>query len=954
MRSTSQPEANFAAQKVPLTNLAARQLPTLSFILLTHATISHIGAFAYCCKNFPLFTQIPIFATIPVISLGRTLLQDIYASTPLAATFLPSSTGDTLSSSPTETFRSGVLRPAPTDEEITNYFAKVNPLKYSQPHSPVPSSFSAPLEGLVLTAYNAGHTVGGTIWHIQHGMESIVYAVDWNQSRENVIAGAAWFGGTGASGAEVIEQLRKPTALVCSSKGGDKLGFSGGRKKRDDLLVDNIRSSLAKGGTILIPTDSSARVLEIAYVLEHAWREAFTTAEGDRVLKGSKLYLASKNAIGTMRLARSLLEWMDEGIVREFEGEEANSTVRTHARSDSQQKVQNGKATKPAGQFEFNHLKMLERKGQVDKILHSEGPKVILASDSSIDWGFSKAALLEIAKKPENLIIMTERINSTNPAGTSPRSSMSRTLWQWFQARQDGVALESGQDGGQIEQVHTGGRELEVVQTSRARLEGNEQLLYQQYVATQRQLQTSLQSRNEETLETVNDVADEVSSSSSEESDSEQQGRALNVSAAIGHASRKDVGISDKDLGINILIRRKGVYDYDVRGKRGKERMFPFIQERKRGDEFGDYIKPEDFRRAEEREEADAQVTKSSDPRAETKLGQKRKWDEAADSRVNGRGSANGVNKRQQVSRIDDAEMNGVDGESADDEVSDEEVEVDSFEGPSKAVFHTTTISVNARLAFVEFTGLHDQRSLQLLIPLISPRKLILTGGTAGETAALALDCKDILALKEGESTEESVADIFTPNQGQVVDASVDTNAWMVKLSRSLVKALHWQSLRNLGIVALTGELKRDQPKEEASLPEGSKKKQKLMKQEEEAANTTSSTEATGKEVVPLLDVVPASVAGTTRSLTQPLHVGDLRLADLRRTLQAGGHTAEFRGEGTLLIDGMVAVRKLGTGRIEVESASNAQMGAMMSRYDGSFYAVKQEIYRGLAIVGGA
>ena len=46
-------------------------------------------------------------------------------------------------------------------------------------------------------------------------MESIVYAVDWNQARENVIAGAAWFGGVG--GAEVIEQLRKPTALVAAA-----------------------------------------------------------------------------------------------------------------------------------------------------------------------------------------------------------------------------------------------------------------------------------------------------------------------------------------------------------------------------------------------------------------------------------------------------------------------------------------------------------------------------------------------------------------------------------------------------------------------------------------------------------------------------------------------------------------------------------------------------------------
>lgn len=29
---------------------------TLSFILLTHATTSHIGAFAHCCKHIPVFT----------------------------------------------------------------------------------------------------------------------------------------------------------------------------------------------------------------------------------------------------------------------------------------------------------------------------------------------------------------------------------------------------------------------------------------------------------------------------------------------------------------------------------------------------------------------------------------------------------------------------------------------------------------------------------------------------------------------------------------------------------------------------------------------------------------------------------------------------------------------------------------------------------------------------------
>jgi cleavage and polyadenylation specificity factor subunit 2 len=84
--------------------------------------------------------------------------------------------------------------------------------------------------------------------------------------------------------------------------------------------------------------------------------------------------------------------------------------------------------------------------------------------------------------------------------------------------------------------------------------------------------------------------------------------------------------------------------------------------------------------------------------------------------------------------------------------------------------------------------------------------------------------------------------------------------------------------------------------------------------------------------------------------VAQPLHVGDLRLADLRKIMQSSGHTAEFRGEGTLLIDGSVIVRKTGTGRIEVESMGVAAGG---SSGGNSFYAVRGKIYEGLAVVAG-
>ncbi|KAJ5095578.1 hypothetical protein NUU61_004934 [Penicillium alfredii] len=965
-----------------------KHIPTLSLILLTHATPAHIGAFVHCCKTFPLFTQIPIYATSPVIALGRTLLQDLYGSAPLAATFLPQASISEPGASSTASAVGSVgglrgdaeaagstgriLLQPPTTEEIARYFSIIQPLKYSQPHQPVPSPFSPPLNDLTLTAYNAGHTVGGTIWHIQHGMESIVYAVDWNQARESVVAGASWFGGSGASGTEVIEQLRKPTALICSSKGGDKFAPSGGRKKRDDLLLDMIRSSLAKGGTVLIPTDTSARVLELAYALEHAWRDA-ATGDKEDVLQGAGLYLAGRKVNTTMRLARSMLEWMDENIVREFEAAEGvDATAGQRPGGQGQDK----NASKGVGPFTFKHLRTIERQKRLEKLLADQGPKVILASDTSLAWGFSKESLRQVASGPNNLLLLTEsfRKEKTEAAveETPDEMTLGGIIWQWYEERQDGVALEKGSDGELIEQVHSGGRDLTWSDVHRAPLEAGEQLLYQQYLATKRQLEDTSQTRGQENLETAADALDDRSSStSSEDSESEQQGRALNFSTSLAHANRNKLALSDQDLGINILLRRKNVYDYDVRGKKGRERMFPYVAPRKKGDEYGEFIRPEEYLRAEEREEIDMQQRRSD---AQTKLGQKRLWDETVGP--SGRRSSGGAvgRKRQQLTRdgqrldsnaADDLSI-ASDAEGADVAASsDDEANTQGFEGPAKAVYNKETITINARIAFVDFTGMHDKRSLEMLIPLIQPQKLILVGGLKEETLALATECKKLLAAKPGIDASAPAADasaiVFTPANGELVDASVDTNAWMVKLSNALVRRLNWQHVRNLGVVALTAQLRGPKPAVEDEDGETAGKKMKLLK--DEAASTAVAPTSNGSDikstdkpdVLPLIDTLPVSLAAGTRSMARPLHVGDLRLADLRKLMQAAGHTAEFRGEGTLLIDKCVAIRKSGTGKIEIEAtAQSATNQPALGRGAGSFLAVKKKIYEGLAVVAGS
>ncbi len=842
-------------------------------------------------------------------------------------------------SKPSETDDAHILLQPPTSEEIASYFSLINPLKYSQPHQPLPSPFSPPLNGLTITAYNAGHTLGGTIWHIQHGLESIVYAVDWNQARENVLAGAAWLGGAGAGGAEVIEQLRKPTALICSSRGAERLALPGGRAKRDELLINMIKSAARKGGIVLIPTDSSARVLELAYLLEHAWRTE--SKDDDSPLRTSKLYLASKNIGATMRYARSMLEWMDESIVREFEG---NTGVQ-------QKQEQGSKQPSGAGPFDFRHLRLLERRGQIDRILNETDNlgrsvgKVILASDTSLEWGFSRDVLKKIADDSRNLVILTERQGTAVAEGKIP--SLASTLWTTWEERKAGVVLEPTKGGDNLEQVSTGGKAIEIRGARRVALEGQDLSVYQQYLATQRQLQTTVQAGGATSLESSADIVDDASSDSSsdsEGSDTEQQGKALNISATMGQANRKKIGLSDEDLGINVLIRRKGVYDYDVRGKKGREKMFPMAIRRKRNDEFGELIRPEDFIRAEERDEVDGQDMRQHQ-KLDTKdtLGKKRKWDDVATS--NDRKTLDIGSKRQQMNRNQRESPELLDmPRGVEDDDSDGEAE-EEISGPSKIVFSTETLKFNVRIAFVDFAGLHDKRSLQMLIPLIQPRKLILVSGMKEETLSLAIDCRKLLAAQIGAS-EGTVIDVYTPEVGVSVNASVDTNAWAVKLTDALVKRLMWQNLKGLSIATITARLAAtDMP---GLKLEGSNKKLKLLKEDGEERLEKEAQVATAPAEMPTLDVIPLNLASATRSVAQPLQVGDLRLAELRRMMQNEGHTAEFRGEGTLLIDGTVMVRKSGTGRIQVESIG---WPASTGEKENTFYVVRNSIYKSLAVV---
>jgi cleavage and polyadenylation specificity factor subunit 2 len=626
-----------------------------------------------------------------------------------------------------------------------------------------------------------------------------------------------------------------------------------------------------------------------------------------------------------------MLEWMDDSIIREFEAV-ADGFRRANSAADGT------KPGKETGPFDFRFLRLLDRRGQVDKIMSRDdnsnipAGKVIIASDASLEWGFSKTVLKQIAQDSTNMVILTEYPSLSSSA----RPSLARTLWTWWRDRQENTTED--------DKKADVSQDLDFTDAQKQALEGNDLARYQQWLAQQRQLQTTLQGGGVVTLETSGDVGDDASESSSESEDSEdeQQGRALNAATTLGQVGRKKAALTDEDLGVNILLKKKGIYDFDVRDKKGRDRMFPHPVRRKREDEYGELIRPEDYLRAEEREDGDgADIDQPGKGDTHDNLGKKRKWDDVAAANRN---QGSNINKRPALARnvSDEFQVPSPDGGVDElDAVPDDPD--DAINGPSKLVVTTERITVKLQIDFIDFTGIHDKRSLHMLIPLIQPRKLILVGGSSEDTMALASDCKKLMA--------EGSFDIYTPSTGTTVDASVDTNAWVVKLAPTLVKQLKWQSVRGLSIATVTGRLLAVQKQLARKLDEDTANKR--IKTEESQPNepTVDSTEV---PVEPTLDVLPTNMASATRSVAQPLHVGDLRLADLRKAMQQSGHTAEFRGEGTLLVDGSVVVRKTATGRIDVESIGLPTGAGPASHIGGTFYAVKRTIYENLAVVAGA
>jgi cleavage and polyadenylation specificity factor subunit 2 len=150
--------------------------------------------------------------------------------------------------------------------------------------------------GISVTPFAAGHSVGGTIWRIRKNTEDILYAVNYNHKRERHLDGAAL---------DLI--TARPSLLITDVK--QALSVHVNKKQRDADLSDSVIATLRANGSVLIPTCSSTRLLEVAFLLEDLWAQHRFPY---------KIFLLSPQAEKIILYAKSMLEWMSEAVIKSF------------------------------------------------------------------------------------------------------------------------------------------------------------------------------------------------------------------------------------------------------------------------------------------------------------------------------------------------------------------------------------------------------------------------------------------------------------------------------------------------------------------------------------------------------------------------------------------------------------------------------------------------------------
>ncbi|KAF9112440.1 cleavage and polyadenylation specificity factor subunit 2 [Mortierella sp. AM989] len=790
--------------------------------LLSHSTLHHLGALAYAKSYLGLRAQ--TYATFPVMDMGRLTLYDIWQS-----------------KRNTEDFTTFNL------EDIDQAFEAITCLRYQQP-----TELAGKCKGITITASSAGHTVGGTVWKISKDTESILYAVDYNYRKDKHLDATVLLPSDGSA----PQEFQRPSLMITDAYNSGQL-YQPSRLSRDRALLESTIAAISHGGSVLLPTDSSTRVLELAYMLDSYWM-------ANRVRH--HLILLTNFSYRTAHFATSMMEWMGD-------------TVRAQL-TDTRENP-----------FQFKYLRLCQRLSDLERY---PGPKVILASNLSMETGFAREVFLRMdwSKDSKNTLILTER---------ALPGEMARYLYdEWKQ----GVGeLESKEVGSEVQLDHV----LRLKVDRRVPLEGQELadfLAAQEARMERERADAALLERNRRTL------LEEENDSDDDEGSMDGDSNLADIDTLLSKTGSHDVYMKDATK-LGGFFKQTQSY-----------RMFPYVERKKKFDDYGESIVVEHFLSASSGAPQEGRSATSGDV------------DASGDVRMRG-DDGDDVN-------MEGDKDDGVDGK---DKLMDPDMVHPEDNVPSKYISEEEDVVVKCKVRYVDLEGRADESAMKMILEAIAPRKLILIHGTEEKTESL---CKTYLDMSD------MTREIYTPSIGEILNVSEVTNMYKINLTDALLSSLSFSTLGEYDLAYLVGQVQipAGSTAPVLGMPmvevEGAKKliagSGDVADQHDQAGGVLVPSGTQQQQALQLqLQQKHQQQLETLARKHRPVFVGDIKLTEFKnRVLKQAGIEAEFMGEGVLVCNGVVAIRKVDeTGQILLE-------GSPMSN---DYYQVRQLLYKQFAIL---
>lgn len=495
---------------------------------------------------------------------------------------------------------------------------------------------------------------------------------------------------------------------------------------------------------------------------------------------------------------------------------------------------------------------------QPEELSKYSGRKICLVSN--VDNLFNET-ILKLYKTEKLHVILTQLINSPTET-TSDKDNKQNLLSQLYSKW---ASDDSNKDGDTITMSDT----VNVSTWSKEPLKGKPLSEFQEFVKNRRQEHLE----KEETLKKERNLANKTSDSIPTLNDNE-----ANTESNIGNNNESS---DDEDDILRSKLRNGGMdnknfeipMDIQILGN-GNNRMFPFNPKR---DKIDDYGKIMDFTMLipkDEDEDVDKALPDTSKKR-----------------KINGK-----------MSKTE----NDVDGVEDEDDEEDEDAYIitdipikksrrntqrnkdqtnlenfdnieylDTLNHPYKITSVDKNITLRIALTFINLENLVDQRSASLILPTLKPRKLVLLAPKSYQNINMLTTLKnkklDILCSTFNEEIQLDTAI-------KTLDISIDLQ---------LDQLLNWQKIGDEHTVAhVIG---------------------RLTVENTNGNHNEKEKHFTHRKKMVLRPLEKPSMAYTSGTIS----IGDVRLVELKRKLTEQNHLAEFKGEGTLVVDNCLAIQKI-------------------------------------------